>query len=199
MASRHLKGWWLVAWTALIVGGMTGSIVAGHGITVEGLHLILRATARTSLVLFLAAFLASPLRALWPGGLSEWLAENRRYLGVSFATSHSFHFAAIIGLTRIADKPPDLAVVVLGTLGYSFILAMAATSFDATAAWLGAKRWKRLHTAGLYYLWAVFTLTCLGGAEKDPIAALSVALLFAAMALRIARRVSIRARPVSAH
>ena len=114
-------------------------------------------------------------------------------------SKHMRDFAAIIGLTRIADKPPELAVVVLGTVGYLFILAMAATSFDTTAAWLGAKRWKRLHTAGLYYLWSVFTLTCLGGAEKDPIAALSVALLLAAMALRITRRASLRARTVSVH
>jgi methionine sulfoxide reductase heme-binding subunit len=108
MAAIQPKGWWLVAYTAVVVGGLVGAILAQSGVTAEGLHLVLRATARTSLVLFLAAFVAASLRAIRPGGLADWLAENRRYLGISFAASHSFHFAAIIGLTRLADRPPDV-------------------------------------------------------------------------------------------
>jgi methionine sulfoxide reductase heme-binding subunit len=195
-----LAGWWLVAWTAAIVGAMTGAILVSRGITSEGLHVVLRATARTSLALFLAVFVASPLRAIWPHRFADWLVDNRRYLGVSFATSHGFHFSAIITLTRVSAEPPQLVTVVLGSLGYLFILAMAATSFDATAAWLGARRWKRLHATGLYYLWVVFTLTSLGGAaDGDPLAALSLALLSTAMALRFGRRIALRARPVAAH
>jgi methionine sulfoxide reductase heme-binding subunit len=185
MSAEVAKGWWLVAWTAVIVGTITALVFAVHGATQQGMHLVLRSTARTSLVLFLAVFVASPLRATWPSRATLWLIENRRYLGVSFATSHTVHFAAIIALTRVSQERPDLVVVLLGGLGYAFILAMAATSFDKTAAWLGRKRWKRLHTAGVYYLWSVFMLTALGGVMHDPLSLFSVTLLAAALLLRL--------------
>jgi sulfoxide reductase heme-binding subunit YedZ len=185
VGAEFSKGWWLVAWTALTVGTIAALVLAVHGSKQQGMHLILRATARTSLVLFLAVFVASPLRAAWPSRATRWLVENRRYLGVSFATSHTIHFAAIIGLTRVSPARPDLVVLLLGGLGYAFILAMAATSFDTTAAWLGPRRWKMLHTCGVYYIWSVFTLTSLGGVRHDPLSVVSVALLASALLLRL--------------
>src|ERR1051326_9474578 len=59
-----LHGWWLVAWIALIVGGMSGAIVVSGGITPEAPHALLRATARTSLALFLDVFVAAPLQQI---------------------------------------------------------------------------------------------------------------------------------------
>jgi hypothetical protein len=185
VGAEFSKGWWLVAWTALTVGTNAALVLAVHGSKQQGMHLILRATARTSLVLFLAVFVASPLRAAWPSRATRWLVENRRYLGVSFATSHTIHFAAIIGLTRVSPARPDLVVLLLGGLGYAFILARAATSFDTTAAWLGPRRWKMLHTCGVYYIWSVFTLTSLGGVRHDPLSVVSVALLASALLLRL--------------
>jgi len=188
MTARSLNGWPLVGWTALVVGTMTSAIVADEGFTQGAMHAALRATARTSLVLFLAAFVASSLRATWPSRFADWLSSNRRYLGVSFAVSHAFHLAAIVGLVRLSPEPTPVVTIVLGGLGYVFIAAMAATSFDATAAWLGARRWKLLHTTGLYYLWIVFTLTSLGAAHRDPLATIALASLLSAMALRWVRR-----------
>ena len=185
MSAEFSKGWWLVAWTAVTVAAIAALVLAVHGPTRQGMHLVLRATARTSLVLFLAVFVASPLRVAWPSRATRWLLENRRYLGVSFATSHTVHFAAIIGLTRVSPERPDLVVVLLGGLGYAFVFAMAATSFDTTAGWLGPKRWKTLHTAGVYYIWFVFTLTSLGGVKRDPLSLLPVTLLAVALLLRL--------------
>jgi methionine sulfoxide reductase heme-binding subunit len=185
MSAEFSKGWWLVAWTALTVGTIAALVLAIHGSKQQGMYLILRATARTSLVLFLAVFVASPLRAAWPSRATRWLVENRRYLGVSFAASHTVHFAAIIGLTRVSPERPDLVVLLLGALGYAFILAMTATSFDTTAAWLGPRRWKMLHSCGVYYIWSVFTLTSLGGVTHDPLSVVSVALLASALLLRL--------------
>jgi hypothetical protein len=82
---------------------------------------------------------------------------------VSFATSHLAHLLAILALVGwsgsrlVATAGP--ATLVLGGIGYGFIAAMAATSFDRSAAWLGARRWKRLHTVGGYYLWFIFFAT----------------------------------------
>jgi sulfoxide reductase heme-binding subunit YedZ len=195
MSAEFSKGWWLVAWTAATVSTCAALVLAVHGPTPRAMHLILRATARTSLILFLAVFVASPLRAAWPSRATRWLVENRRYLGVSFATSHAVHFAAILGLTRVAPERPGAVVLLLGGLGYGFIAAMAATSFDTTAAWLGPRRWKMMHTCGVYYLWTVFTLTSLGGVMRDPLAVVSVGLRASALLLRL---VPFRARRVVA-
>jgi len=194
MSPRFPKGWSLVAWTAALVGAMAAVILAAYGPTREGMHALLRATARSSLLLFLGAFVASSLRAAWPSRFADWLVENRRHLGVSFAVSHTFHFAAILGLTRVSSEQTPVVVVLLGGIGFVFIAAMAATSFDTTAAWLGARRWHLLHAVGVHYLWAVFTLTALGSVHRDPVAALSVALLLSAMALRLMRRKTLPAR-----
>jgi sulfoxide reductase heme-binding subunit YedZ len=188
MSGSAPQGWSLVAWTGLVVGAGAAGILVWQGVGEEGLRLVLRATARTSLLLFLAVFLASTLRGSWPNRATEWLLDNRRYLGVSFATSHTVHFAAILALTRMSARRPDPVVLLLGGLGYLFILVMVATSFDATAAWIGARHWKRLHTTGIFYVWTVFVLTYLGNAAKDPRAAVSVFLLLAALAFRLARR-----------
>jgi sulfoxide reductase heme-binding subunit YedZ len=196
MSGSAPQGWSLVAWTGLVVGAGAAGILAWQGVGEEGFRLVLRATARTSLLLFLAVFLASTLRNSWPNRATEWLLDNRRYLGVSFATSHTVHFAAILALTRMSARRPDPVVLLLGGLGYLFILVMVATSFDGTAAWIGARHWKRLHTTGIFYVWTVFVLTYLGNAAKDPRAAVSVFLLLAAIAFRLARR---RASHAHAH
>ena len=46
--------------------------------------------------------------------------------------------------------------VVLGGLAYAGIAAMTATSFDRTAAWLGPRRWRRLHVVAGHYVWFIF-------------------------------------------
>ncbi len=198
MIGGPLRGWSLVAWTALVVGGAGAGILVSQGTGEAGLLCVLHATARTSLLLFLCVFLASTARACWPNRATEWLLDNRRYLGVSFATSHTVHLAAIVALTRVSAHRPDKAVLLLGGLGFLLILAMTITSFDRTAALLGARRWKSLHTAGIYYIWSVFVLTYLGNAAKDPKAAASVALLLGALAFRLARHRSPHA-PATAH
>lgn len=180
-----LKRWWLTGWAALVLSAMAASIVTVLGVTPRGMQALLRATARTSLVLFLVVFAASPARIAWPGAASRWLLDNRRYVGVSFAVSHAIHLAAIIGLAVVARRGPAWPVAVLGSVGYLFIAAMTATSFDRTAVWLGAWRWKRLHTAGLYYLWVIFTVSFLGSSAHEPVAAAAVAALTGALVFRL--------------
>ncbi len=152
-------GWPIVGWSALAIAGMTAAILALAGPGEEGIRMVVRATARTSVVLFGLAFAASSLRRVWPSALTRWLLANRRYLGVSFATSHAAHLLALFALAdwslaTFAAKG-DWAGLVLGGLGYLFVAAMAATSFDRTAAWLGPRRWQRLHTIGGWYLWFI--------------------------------------------
>jgi hypothetical protein len=110
-------------------------------------------------------------------------------MGVSFAVSHAFHAAAIIGLAWLtrgrSTEELDAISVAGGLLAYAFIAAMAATSFDRTAAWLGPRRWRILHTAGMYYVWAVFMFSYGGRAFFSLAYAPLAAFLVLALALRI--------------
>lgn len=187
------SGWPIVGWSALAIETIVATILALTGTGENGLRMAIRATARTSIALFLPAFVASAASRRWPTRASRWLLANRRYLGVSFAVSHFTHLLAILALTGwsprrfVTDAGPTAAL--LGGVGYVFIAAMTATSFDRSAAWLGPRRWKQLHTAGVYYLWGVFFVSYAPRAVTGSVlyAALALALL-AALGLRLTGR-----------
>jgi len=153
----------MVGWAAVGIAAMAAAILAGAGTGPDGIRVLIRATARTSAVLFTAAFVASSLVRVAPGPATRWLLANRRYLGVSFAVSHLVHFLAILALAGWSfsrmGRDAGPVVGILGGGAYLFIIAMTVTSFDRTAAWLGPRRWQRLHTIGVYYIWGVFFVT----------------------------------------
>jgi sulfoxide reductase heme-binding subunit YedZ len=93
-----LQGWRIVGFSALTVGTIVGAIWLFHGIDEQGMRMAIRATGRTSTILFLSAFVASSLHKLWSTPLSVWLLKNRRYLGISMAVSHTYHAIALFGL-----------------------------------------------------------------------------------------------------
>lgn len=199
--STGFGGWRIVGVTAAAVGLMTATILAAKGASEEAFHLLLRATALASLVLFLSAFLAAPLHQLHATRAFSWMRANRRYLGVSFAVSHFVHLAAILILVRISDTfsgKLEISTVLGGGLAYLFLAAMVATSFDRTAARLGPRAWKALHTTGMYFLWFVFFITYLPRAAHSPFYVAIVVALLGAIALRALRRLrpGRAARPV---
>jgi sulfoxide reductase heme-binding subunit YedZ len=155
-----MNGWRLVGLLSLVLMAMSLWLLAGHSGDAEGIRLVIRATARTSLVLFVMAFTASALVELIPSDATRWQRRNRRYLGVSFAVSHFIHLAAIVGLATLDRelfwKLTNTATIVLAGTAYLFIAAMTATSFDRTAAWLGPRKWRLLHLVGGWYIWISF-------------------------------------------
>ena len=66
--------------------------------------MVIRFTARTSLLLFCLAFSAAALARLWPNAWTRWQRRNRRYLGVTFAASHGIHAVAIACLRRHGSR-----------------------------------------------------------------------------------------------
>lgn len=170
-----------------MIAAMFAALAWQFGLGEEGLLVLLRATARTSVVLFLAAFLASPIRKLVRTPLTAWLMSNRRQLGVGFAVSHFAHGWAIVSLLRLGFDADTLTLWV-GGLAYVMIAAMTLTSFDRTTAWLGPQAWRRLHAGGIWYLWIVFAFTYMGTASSDPFAAVSFVALIGAVGVRIAAR-----------
>ncbi len=157
---KLLRGWPLVGLVAAMLAVGAVAIVAAHGGSAESLRLVVRITARTSLLLFALAFSASAMVRLWPGSFTRWQSANRRQLGVSFAISHLVHAAALIALVSL-DRVLFMSLttpvsIASGGLAYGFIVAMAATSFDRTAAMIGRRAWRLLHAAGAWYIWISF-------------------------------------------
>jgi hypothetical protein len=93
----------------------------------------------------------------------------------------------VIWLFAISPKPPAPAIViVLGGIGYIFIAALFATSFDTTADWLGPARWRLLHFTGVWYLWTIFVLVFLSSFIFAPkLFTVLLLIAFSAAALRV--------------
>ena len=157
-----MNGWRLTGVLSLLLAAMAIFFLGAHSGDDEGIRLVIRATARTSLVLFVLAFTASGMVELVPSDLTRWQRRNRRYLGVSFAASHLIHLLAIVALAALDNalfwKLTNIGTIVLAGGVYLFIAAMAATSFDRTAAWLGPRRWRLLHLLGGWYIWISFAV-----------------------------------------
>jgi sulfoxide reductase heme-binding subunit YedZ len=159
----YFEGWYLLGATSLVMAALAVWLASMRGFEVDGVRMVVRYTARTSLLFFCLAFSASALHRLWSSPFTRWQLRNRRALGLSFAVSHLIHAIAIVcfavmapPLFREATSP---ASFIFGGIGYAFIIAMAATSFDATASAIGPRAWRILHTSGVYYLWVQFMVS----------------------------------------
>ena len=156
-------GWRLFALLSLTLLALSVWIAGMRQFEVDGVRMVIRFTARTSLLLFCLAFSAAALALIWPNAWTRWQRRNRRYLGVTFAASHAIHLFAI-GCYAVMDPAGYAAATTIGSyifggIGYAFIIAMTATSFDRTAALLGARAWRMLHLTGGYYLLFQFTVS----------------------------------------
>jgi methionine sulfoxide reductase heme-binding subunit len=185
-----LRGWQIVGAAAVLLLILITANLLQHEFTEEFVRIVIRITARCSVALFLLAFTASSLRALWPTRLTAWQLQNRRYLGVAFAVSHFTHLAALFTLGACFPRPfiDELNAVTLvgGGLAYLFLTLMTITSFVGPRRAIGERAWKILHTLGSYYIWLIFLNSYLSRALVDiSYAPYAVALLLA-LAARIA-------------
>lgn len=198
-----MKGWRLTGLLSLLLLAMSVVILAGQP-DVEGLRLVIRATARTSLILFAMAFAASALVELAPNGATLWQRRNRRYLGVSFAASHALHLAALVALAwtdaELFWTLTNPTTFVLAGTAYLLLAAMTATSFDRTAAWLGARNWRLLHLVGGWYIWISFAVAIGKRLPQGPVYWAMMALVLAVAIVRLVAmsRRSRRARALAA-
>jgi len=174
-------------YTGAALIAMCVAILVANGVGEVGWRVVLRATARTSLVLFTAAYVASSLRRLVRTDTTKWLLANRRYIGLSYAASHTLHLTAILELARVSpDFEFSPLALAFGGLAYVFIYLMALTSSDRAVAALGLTNWRRLHRAGMHYNWFIFAQTYLPRAAAEPgINTALAAVLVGGAALRI--------------
>ncbi|MDB5532821.1 MAG: hypothetical protein JWO28_1136 [Hyphomicrobiales bacterium] len=183
------RRWWLFWLLATIVTAAAGLTAFQGGFSVESIRAVIRLTAQMSLLLFCIAFSASALARLWPYAATQFLRTYRRQFGLAFAFSHGVHAIALVTFARMSpsqfQQATDVPMFIFGGLAYLFILAMAITSFDQTAAWLGARRWRLLHMIGAYDIWITF----MAAEGKRAVLSVSywpyVALLLIVLALRL--------------
>jgi DMSO/TMAO reductase YedYZ heme-binding membrane subunit len=183
------EGWRLFAVLSLTLVALSIWIAGMRGFEVDGVRMVIRFTARTSLLFFCLAFGAAALARLWPNAFTRWQRRNRRYLGVTFAASHGIHAVAIAAFA-LMDPPgyaaaTSIASYIFGGIGYAVIIAMTATSFDRTAKALGASAWRRLHLIGGYYLLFQFTVSFGKRIPEMPLYAVFLIPLVAVFALRM--------------
>ena len=180
-------GCWLLGTAALL---LLCAWSLGTSPDVERMRLLIRATARSSLLFFLLAYTASAWPVLAPGRFTRWLRQRRRQWGLLFATSHALHAAGLVALHQMASPAlwgqlTSLPSWILGGSGYLVLTLMALSSHDAAVRALGADRWSRLHRLGLHWLWTLFLLSCAKRVGGNPLYLLPVGLLLGALAARL--------------
>lgn len=183
------EGWRLFGLLTLVLTGLSLWIAGMRDFEADGVRMVVRFTARTSLLFFCLAFSAGALARLWPSPWTRWQRRNRRQLGVTFAASHALHAFAIVAFARLDPAgfaaATNLGSYIFGGIGYAVIIAMAATSFDRTAAAIGPRAWRMLHLVGGYYLWLQFVVAFGKRIPVMPAYSLFLIPLFAVLALRL--------------
>jgi methionine sulfoxide reductase heme-binding subunit len=199
MASHRqnwFEGWRLFTVLTLALIVLSVWIAGMRQFEVDGVRMVIRFTARTSLLFFCLAFSAAALARIWPNAWTRWQRRNRRYLGVTFAASHGLHAIAIACFAAMAPADymaaTSLATYIFGSIGYAFIIAMTATSFDRSARAIGPRAWRMLHLTGGYYLWFQFMVSFGKRVPGMPLYALFLVPLLAVMALRLIGMASAR-------
>jgi methionine sulfoxide reductase heme-binding subunit len=202
MPSRQynwFEGWRLFAMLTFVLIALSIWIAAMRQFEVDGVRMVIRFTARTSLLFFCLAFSAAALARLWPNAWTRWQRRNRRYLGVTFAASHGIHAIAIACFAVMAPAGyaamTSATTYIFGGIGYALIIAMTATSFDRTAMIIGPRAWRILHVAGGHYLWLQFMVSFGKRIPNMPLYALFLIPLLAVMALRLIAMTSARSAP----
>lgn len=186
-----ISQWRITGLVALVLALISASSFAWLGFSEEALRSMIRATAASSVLLFVLAFTASSLFALFKTRWARYLLQNRRYIGVSFAFSHFVHLLFLILLMKFYPEDSLAKLhpveIVLASLTYLFILAMTITSFDPPRRWLGPRAWQWLHSIGMYLIWLIFVETYSKGALESGHYIPLVLLLLLAMGLRVAK------------
>lgn len=185
-SSEHtsLRLFWTLALGLLLLG----SVIVWRMPDVDGVRLLIRTTARTSLVFFGLAYVAQAAFRLWPGQATHWLRQHRRQWGWLLVVSHTMHAIGIAAFWRMDpvqfQQLTPMLTLVTGGVAFVWLGLMGATSFDRSAAWLGHQAWAWLHRWGSLYLWLSFLVAHAKRVPHDASHAVPVLCLVAVMALR---------------
>ncbi len=155
----------------------------------QTIRLLLRFTARVSLLFFLGAFVGVAVSRLWPAPITRWLDETRRGWILAFAASHTVHLALIVALAMKLGSTEFLRQVggwvtpMVGGTGYLFIYGLAAdAAFPSSMKWLRSPRFQAF---AHYLIWTVFARAFVGRAVHSVFYLPFALAVMAALALRL--------------
>jgi hypothetical protein len=133
---RNTLVWMALAFCASL--GLALSLIAIFGIK-PGLSLALRATARLAFLIFLPAYVGSPLTSLF-GNAFLPARRHARDFGLAFASAMIVHLGLVIWLCSIEAPPPARTFVVF-SLAAIFIYFLALLSVRRVRELLPHKFW----------------------------------------------------------
>lgn len=190
--NRLINGKYLVLLCSIPVIVITSLLIANSVGLVSGLRSGIRFTAQYSLVLFSIVFIAASLQLFPKNQFTNWIRKNRRYLGLSFAVSHLVHglviFALYLKYPEVFQQTVSLLSKIFGGFGFFVVFVLAITSSDYAIKKMGFKRWKSIHTFGVYYIWFIFLASYLPRAIRYPEYWPVVLFLVACLGLRLIHR-----------
>lgn len=198
--AKAIASWrlfWLLSLASSVAICMRLPLADFH--SARGVTPIIVRSVRCALPLFLLAFTASSLAALWPSRITRWLLANRRYVGLAFAAAMAWHFAFVaysISVFGLSASGLNATATALDVVALTFLLLMTLTSFSWSKRHLTAVNWRRLHKTGVYAIWFVATYIYLGSVRHggDTLHDVAFAILVAAWLLRVAAWLKHRAR-----
>ncbi|MCI1034748.1 ferric reductase-like transmembrane domain-containing protein [Raoultella terrigena] len=197
LLSSKINGWRLFNCISITVLLMVFAIVFTSADLVNGLRVSIRATARSSFILFIVSFIASGLVSLVPATLTKYLIINRKFFGLAFAFSHFVH-AVLIGFYAWFSEGYRSSFSVYdnssGFVGYIFIILMTITSFKPARRLTGETNWRVLHTFGMWVLAYVFWRTNYELLSEGIIYVIFLNVMSAAIVLQLLGKVAKRVR-----
>jgi methionine sulfoxide reductase heme-binding subunit len=158
-------------------------------ITTGSPSVVIRWTARTSLVLFAMAYIARPATQLWPNRQTKWLLRERTWLGNGFAASHLAHLLAILVLASgnwSAFVASQSVTILFALVAYVVLFTMSVTSIRRIRKAMPREVWLRLHATGMHMMWIVFASTYFARIASGPIWIAPSLLLLALVGVRVA-------------
>lgn len=162
------KKWRVVLASSLVAAIVTLVLLAMYGTGEEGMRQVIRATGRYSFPLFVMSSTASSLVKLRSNSTTRWLSANRRYIGLSFATTYIFHSVGFLALMlEIGNPGIDGLELILSMICYVFLAIMTLTSFDRFKQRMSKWVWDGLHSTGVLFLWYFFLQEFLHKMEDD--------------------------------
>ena len=161
MANAQTPGPAVLYGSALLLIAAAGIGALQHPTIEEALGSLTRHTARIAFGFFFLTFTTSVWLTWRQTPFTRWLMRNRRHSGLSFATVHFVHLAALSALFGARGETPEGVVLAGGGLAYVLLLLMVFTSNRAARIRLG-RGWRTLHLTGCWYLWLIFTQSYLG-------------------------------------
>jgi hypothetical protein len=188
---RMWDGWrFTILITAAILIIAAVMLIRGH-FDESSILAAIRATARTSGVLFLFAFAAPGIR--WDGA-RLWFQRNASSLLLAFAGSHLIHFLLLITWVSLFPhsilKELSIPFVAVALLLYGVIFVVARAAFKSMNS--GVLHFNAPESAAMYLLWAVFAFAFGARALAGPLYPALTLMAAIALALRLGSRSAFR-------